>query len=456
MLFWSTIAGQTLKHTGLLTRIANIRWNIYKPQTMSLRRSARVASTNIPKVSDSDSQNGVARYEKATKSNAAAKKRKTSKVASKSQPPGDVSGKPGAKENTKGIIEQPIPDIASPSDPVTPLPKKRKTKPTGESPIKLVPFTPTPAAVTLLSKGRTDLDHPLDDLSNLQPRPAEPHITNAPLATPNGSHTVQAYGSSPVKPEDATPARKRKAKELVPPDVGAIPSASTNIDRLLKDAEAHLVSVDPKLKTLIEKHHCKIFSPEGLREVVDPFTALSSGIIGQQVSSQAAASIRSKFTCLFPSTHPSFPSPSQVLALSLPTLRTAGLSQRKAEYIHGLAEKFASGELSAEMLVSASDEELIEKLVAVRGLGRWSVEMFACFGLKRMDVFSTGDLGVQRGMAVYAGRDVSKLKNKGGKWKYMSEQDMLATAAKFSPYRSLLMWYMWRIADVDVTVLQKP
>ncbi|KAJ6201872.1 DNA-3-methyladenine glycosylase, partial [Bipolaris maydis] len=430
---------------------------------MSLRRSARVASTNIPKVSDLDSQNGVAKYEKATKSNATAKKRKTS----------------------KGAIERTIPEITPSSDPVTPLPKKRKTKSTAESPIKPVPFTPTPAAVTLLSKDRADFDHPLDDLPKLQTRPAEPHVTNAPLATPNGSHTVQAYGSSPVKPEDATPARKRKAKEVVPPDVGAIPRASTNIDRLLKDAEAHLVNVDPKLKTLIEKHHCKIFSPEGLREVVDPFTALSSGIIGQQVnvlllstsphipsshprstmakeivctaevSSQAAASIRSKFTALFPSTHPSFPSPSQVLALPLPTLRTAGLSQRKAEYIHGLAEKFASGELSAEMLVSASDEELIEKLVAVRGLGRWSVEMFACFGLKRMDVFSTGDLGVQRGMAVYAGRDVSKLKNKGGKWKYMSEQEMLATAAKFSPYRSLLMWYMWRIADVDVTVLQK-
>lgn len=60
-----------------------------------------------------------------------------------------------------------------------------------------------------------------------------------------------------------------------------------------------------------------------------------------------------------------------------------------------MAEKFVSGELSAQMLVSASDEELIEKLVAVRGLGRWSVEMFACFSLKRMDVFSTGDLGVQ-------------------------------------------------------------
>lgn len=212
--------------------------------------------------------------------------------------------------------------------------------------------------------------------------------------------------------------------------------------------------MDPKLEVLIGKHHCKMFSPEGLREVVDPFTALASGIIGQQVSGQAAASIRKKFTALFPTTHPSFPTPAQIIEKDLPTLRTAGLSQRKAEYIHGLAEKFASGELSAQMLISASDEDLIEKLVAVRGLGRWSVEMFACFGLKRMDVFSTGDLGVQRGMATYIGKDVSKLKNKGGKWKYMTEKEMLDGAARFSPYRSLFMWYMWRISDVDVSVLQ--
>lgn len=114
-----------------------------------------------------------------------------------------------------------------------------------------------------------------------------------------------------------------------------------------------------------------------------------------QVSGAAAASIRKKFTALFEDTHPAFPSPAQVLTKDMPTLRTAGLSQRKAEYITGLAEKFVSGVFTAEGLVSASDEELIEKLVAVRGLGRWSVEMFACFGLKRMDVFSTGDLGVQ-------------------------------------------------------------
>lgn len=90
-----------------------------------------------------------------------------------------------------------------------------------------------------------------------------------------------------------------------------------------------------------------------------------------------------------------FPTPSQVAAADIATLRIAGLSQRKAEYIKGLAEKFTSGELSAKMLLRADYEEVLEKLIAVRGLGQWSVEMFACFGLKRMDVFSTGDLGVQ-------------------------------------------------------------
>lgn len=124
--------------------------------------------------------------------------------------------------------------------------------------------------------------------------------------------------------------------------------------------------------------------------------------------------------------------------MEIPVLRTAGLSQRKAEYIKGLAEKFASGELSAKMLIEASDEEVLERLIAVRGLGRWSVEMFACFALKRMDIFSTGDLGVQRGMASYVGRDVTKLKAKGGKWKYMSEEEMLKIANKFVPYRYVL------------------
>ncbi|KAJ2984178.1 hypothetical protein NUW58_g6129 [Xylaria curta] len=95
-------------------------------------------------------------------------------------------------------------------------------------------------------------------------------------------------------------------------------------------------------------------------------------------------------------------------------------------------------------------EEVIERLTAVRGLGLWSAEMFACFGLKRIDVFSLGDLGVQRGMAAFVGRDVAKLKSKGGKFKYMSEADMTALSDQFKPYRSLFMWYMWRVEETDL------
>jgi len=160
--------------------------------------------------------------------------------------------------------------------------------------------------------------------------------------------------------------------------------------------------MDPSLQPLIERHYCRVFCPEGLAEECDPFKSLCSGIMAQQVSGAAASSIKRKFVSLFPKSvaepakePPSFPTPAQVAACSVPFLRQAGLSERKAEYIKGLAEKFDSGELGAAMLLNASDEEVLEKLTAVRGLGKWSVEMFACFGLKRMDIFSTGDLGVQ-------------------------------------------------------------
>lgn len=145
-----------------------------------------------------------------------------------------------------------------------------------------------------------------------------------------------------------------------------------------------------------------MFSPEGLAESIDPFQSLASSIISQQVSGAAAKSIKNKFVSLFNNDVEDevlrtlrFPTPEEVARCDIATLRTAGLSQRKAEYIQGLAEKFATGELSAQILLKASDEELVEKLVAVRGLGKWSVEMFALFGLKRTDVFSTTDLGVQ-------------------------------------------------------------
>ena len=218
-------------------------------------------------------------------------------------------------------------------------------------------------------------------------RPAEPHQTNAPLNTPGGSRLI-TYSAETLN---------------CSPSKTGIPRPTTTTTQLLEQACAHLIKADPRLKPIVEKHHCHVFSPQGLAEVIDPFQSLSSGIIAQQVSGAAAKSIKNKFISLFnennvegePQKPWAFPKPVQVAACNTSFLRQAGLSERKAEYIKGLAEQFANGNLSAEMLIKASDEEVLEKLIAVRGLGKWSVEMFACFGLKRMDVFSTGDLGVQ-------------------------------------------------------------
>lgn len=282
-------------------------------------------------------------------------------------------------------------------------------------------------------------------------RLADPRATNAALLSPETSRVVASKNAEP-EPEP------EPESESEPESPSRAPATMITTENLLDTACAHLIRVDERMRPLVEKNHCKMFSPEGLAERIDPFESLASGIISQQVSGAAAKSIKAKFVALFDDQEdgPRFPHPSEVAPCTIDKLRTAGLSQRKAEYIKGLAHKFTSGELSAKVLHEAPYEELVEKLIAVRGLGKWSVEMFACFGLKRMDVFSVGDLGVQRGMAAFVGRDVAKLKSKGGKWKYMSEQDMLEISGKFAPYRSLFMWLMWRVEDsfTDVSTLE--
>ncbi|CAG8982190.1 hypothetical protein HYALB_00003626 [Hymenoscyphus albidus] len=302
------------------------------------------------------------------------------------------------------------------------------------------PVTPTPALAKLLAMPYSSGD--IDDSTPppLTDRLAVPNGTNAPLISPETHRLISTKPLDQVSPSKKT-------------------NGTTTTKNILDDALAHLIKVEPKLKPIIEKHPCHCFSVEGLAEEIDPFRSLVSGIISQQVSGAAAKSIKAKFVTLFnegdeSQTH-TFPTPSQVASKTIEVLRTAGLSQRKAEYVQGLAQKFSGGEITTEMLFSASYEEVFGELIKVRGLGKWSVEMFACFGLKRMDVFSTGDLGVQRGMAALAGRDVSKLKGKGGKWKYMSEKEMEETAEKFKPYRSVFMWYCWRVEEVDISTFEQ-
>ena len=194
--------------------------------------------------------------------------------------PGTQHGRVPTPDMPRGAEE----GLSLPSTPVSK--KRRKTKTDGVSPAKTVPFTPTPSGVGLIAgpeniarkpKNRAktkNADHMLDSLASIN-RPAAPDVTNAPVLTSNGSQVVI----------NDSPARKRKAADL-PPDVGSPHKpANSTIETLLKDAEAYLVKVDEteKLAKLIENQRCKLFSPEGLSEAVDPFTALASGIMGQQV-----------------------------------------------------------------------------------------------------------------------------------------------------------------------------
>ncbi|KAL1704113.1 DNA glycosylase [Schizophyllum commune] len=177
------------------------------------------------------------------------------------------------------------------------------------------------------------------------------------------------------------------------------------------EAKRHLISVDSRFEELFERLPCK---PYEHLETVHPFRALTMSILGQQISWLAARSINHRFRRLYdpslpekPTQHSdsrepdaSFPTPAQVANTAIPTLRSAGLSQRKAEYtVQDLGRRFADGSLSTGKLLSATDEELAEMLIAVKGIGRWTVDMFAMFSLRRPNILPVGDLGVQRGLA---------------------------------------------------------
>lgn len=236
-------------------------------------------------------------------------------------------------------------------------------------------------------------DGVVDDVATMQ-TPAKKRKLSHPPVTPTPALIGRMLERTPATVNKAVDLNHTASAHEISPE------RSLDSTTLLSKAEAHLIKVDPTLKRVIDAHHCDVFDSKGLSEPIDPFQSLAAGIMAQQISGAAANAVKTKFIGLFAksNTHrgpPHFPPPSLVAAAPLATLKTAGLSQRKAEYIQGLAERFVDESLSKAMLEKAPDEKVMNTLVAVRGLGQWSVEMFCCFGLKRMDVFSTGDLGVQ-------------------------------------------------------------
>lgn len=161
----------------------------------------------------------------------------------------------------------------------------------------------------------------------------------------------------------------------------------------------------------------------------DAYGALLRAIIGQQLSTKAARTIYLRVLDLFGGTTPS---PEQLLEASEGDLRGAGLSGRKTEYIRDLASHVISGELELDRLDRLPDEQVIEEIVAVRGLGQWTAEMFLIFHLERPDVLSGGDLGIRKAIQIEYGLE-----------EMPPPKQVIEIGEPWRPYRSLASLYLW-------------
>jgi DNA-3-methyladenine glycosylase II len=164
-------------------------------------------------------------------------------------------------------------------------------------------------------------------------------------------------------------------------------------------------------------------------EETDAYGTLLRAIVGQQLSTKAAATIHGRVLELFGGRDPS---PQELLDADPDALRACGLSGRKVEYVKDLAAHVLGGELELDRLDELGDEEVISEIVAVRGLGRWTAEMFLIFHLRRPDVFSGGDLGLRRGIQLCHGLEAMP-----------TPAEAVEIAERWSPNRSLASIYLW-------------
>lgn len=196
----------------------------------------------------------------------------------------------------------------------------------------------------------------------------------------------------------------------------------------MRQAINHLKKCDPVLRAIIER-----VGSFRMEYGVPQFSSLAEAIVYQQLNGKAAETIFKRFAALAgdPLT------PEGILKLSDEQLRGVGLSKQKSAYLKDLAQKTAAGVLDFSKLPELPDDEVIEHLTQVKGIGVWTAHMFLIFSLRRLNVLPTGDYGVQ--MA---------LKRHYRKRKLPKPKDMEKIARAWEPYRSVACWYMWRSLDI--------
>ena len=192
------------------------------------------------------------------------------------------------------------------------------------------------------------------------------------------------------------------------------------------EACAHLAKKDRVMKKLIPQFGNAILETRG-----DAFVTLARSIVGQQISVKAAQSVWDKFSLLTKKL-----TPAAVLKLKVDDMRAAGLSVRKVEYLVDLALHFSNGTVHVKDWQAMDDEAIIEELVAIRGIGRWTAEMFLIFHLLRPNVLPLDDVGLLNGISrnYFSGEPVSR-------------SDAREVAQAWSPYCTVATWYIWRSLD---------
>lgn len=192
------------------------------------------------------------------------------------------------------------------------------------------------------------------------------------------------------------------------------------------EAERHLSQSDKIMARLVSNYGtCPLAGRESR-----PFHTLATAIISQQLSAKAADTIKHRVSQIVSSPF----CPDAFLSVPIDTLRSAGLSSRKARYIRELAEQITTGRLNFNELVNQPDEDVIFSLTKLSGIGRWTAEMFLIFGFKRQDVISLGDAGLQRAVKMLYGDS--------------EEPGLLErVSSAWRPFRSVASWYLWKHLD---------
>lgn len=199
-----------------------------------------------------------------------------------------------------------------------------------------------------------------------------------------------------------------------------------------EDAHQLLRASHPRMAELIARSRRYNITPA---MSIRPFDALAESIAYQQLSGKAAATIFGRVRALYPKRK--WLNPEQLLATPDETLRAAGLSRAKTAALKDLAAKTIDGTVPAgRALIGMSDDEIITRLTAVRGIGRWTVEMLLLFDLGRPDVWPVDDYGVRKGFAKTFGRR-----------KLPTPKQLMKFGEKWRPYRSVAAWYFWRALD---------